>query len=156
MKLTRRPTPLEILEGVQRSLAIQVVPELTSDQARAELGSAVGLLGYLARDFDGAAQSLLEEIADLQQVATQVAAAFRAAGHSEEATDLEVTDPPVDVRVSTLFARHDELQQALLAALLAADHAIEDRAASGDAGGLEDARAAIRAAFVRLNGRRFG
>ena len=155
MNLLPRPTPLEILEGVRRGLAEQVAPELHSDQARSELASATGLLAYIAREFDGAAQSLLDEIAALETVAINAAPALRAADHEPEAAALEAATPegqapPADVRVSTLLARHDALQEALLAALLLADHAIED----GDSS-LAPTQRAIRGAFVRLNQNRF-
>jgi hypothetical protein len=155
VNLLPRPTPLEILQAVQHGLRAHVLPELQSDQARADLAAATGLLAYLAREFDGAAQSLLDEIAGLEAVAIEAIPALRASGHEPEATALAGAAlgdraAPADVRVSTLLARHDALQEALLAALLLADHAIED----GDSS-LAPTQRAIRGAFVRLNQNRF-
>jgi hypothetical protein len=154
VNLLPRPTPLEILQAVQHGLRAHVLPELQSDQARADLAAATGLLAYLAREFDGAAQSLLDEIADLETVASAAVPALRAAGHEPEAAALEAATlgdraAPTDVRVSTLLARHDALEEALLAALLVADHTIE----AGDAS-LGATQRAIRGVFVRLNARR--
>ena len=66
MTILARPTPLEIAAGVEKALTRRVIPELQTEYARALVVSALDLLHYLAREFDGAVQTLLDEIEALE------------------------------------------------------------------------------------------
>jgi hypothetical protein len=151
MTMIEHPTPSEMLAHTARALTTTVAPELTTDYARSQVGSAVGLLQYLAAHVDGAAQDLLDEHADLAGALGAAAPALARAGHdalASRALALAAEAAP-DVRLSTLERRTAALQEALLDALLVAEPAVE---AGDDA--LAPARDAVRAALARANARR--
>jgi hypothetical protein len=151
MTVLARPTPLEIAAGVEKALTRRVMPELQTEYARAQVASALELLHYLAREFDGAVQTLLDEINALESARAETAHTLREAGHDATADALTAParDEVPDLRVSTLLQRSDELQEALLGALLQ----IEREADSG-ASELAPARRELRAVFEDLNERR--
>jgi hypothetical protein len=151
MTVLARPTPLEIAAGVEKALTRRVIPELQTEYARAQVASALELLHYLAREFDGAVQTLLDEINALESARAETARTLREAGHDATADALTAParEEVPDLRVSTLLQRSDELQEALLAALLE----IEREADSG-ASELAPARRQLHALFEDLNERR--
>lgn len=150
MKLVARPTPLEILTGVQQALTENVMPELRTDDARAQLGNAIGLLSYLASEFDDAADSLSNEIDEVRNALLTVIPPLRAAENDNLASRLQsaVDSEPPDIRVSSLLARLDELQETLLETLLYLEPNTE-----GDGESLIAARDTLREALVALNRR---
>ena len=106
-----RPDGVEILRGIQRSLHEYVLPELRSDYATAQVHYALGLLGALAAEWDQAAQRLVDDNADLRNIAGHLsweveardpllAAELRVAGDEHDA----------DVRLSTLATANDRLR----------------------------------------------
>ncbi|MBM3140207.1 MAG: hypothetical protein FJZ92_08345, partial [Chloroflexi bacterium] len=104
MALIARPDATAMLEGMAAALVEAVGPELTTDYARSQLASAVTLLRYLAGEFDGAAQSRLEEIAEVEETLAGAAPALIAAGAGDLAGRLTalLAEPAADARLSTL------------------------------------------------------
>ena len=151
MALISRPTPEEMLSGVARSLTSGLAPELTTDYTRAQLGSALGLLAYLGRQFDSAVQELVEEIESFEAALAASEPELRAAGHDAvgERVAGVIATAASDLRVSTLMQRSDALQEVLLAVLLVAE-----AAADGGDGALSSVRARIRGELVAYNARR--
>jgi len=150
VSLIGRPTPLEILDGVQQALTRNVIPELQTDDARAQLANALGLLSYLATNFEDAAQRLTEDIALLTESLTRTIPAIRDSASANLAERLQsaIDNEAPDLRIPSLLAHSDELQEALLEALLFLEPATE----SGDAT-LIASRDSLRAALVTLNRR---
>jgi hypothetical protein len=60
-----RPTPGELLDGVRRELAAQVLPALPAGAAARQLRAALHVLGALARSWDGHQHRFQDENADL-------------------------------------------------------------------------------------------
>jgi hypothetical protein len=147
--LISRPTPDEILSGVARSLTSALAPDLSTDYARAQLGSALGLLSYLEQQFDSAVQDLVDEIEGFEAALAASEPNLRAAG--EDAIGQRIVGllatPASDLRVSTLMQRSDELQEGLLAALIVAETAAERSSLTGVV-------ARIRRELVGYNARR--
>lgn len=151
MALISRPTPEEMLSGVARSLTSAIAPELTTDYTRAQLGSALGLVAYLGRQFDSAVQELVEEIESFEAALAASEPELRAAGHpaTGERVAGVIATAASDLRVSTLMQRSDALQEVLLAVLLVAE-----AAADGGDGALSSVRARVRGELVAYNARR--
>jgi hypothetical protein len=151
MTVLARPTPLEIAAGVEKALTLRVIPELQTDYARAQLASTVELLHYLAREFDGAVQTLLDEIDALESARAETAQTLREAGHADTADALTAParNQVPDLRVSTLLQRSGELQEALLAALLVVEREVDNGATA-----LAPARRQLHAVLEDLNERR--
>lgn len=61
-----RPTPGEVLEGVRRELAAQVLPELPAGAAARQLRAALHALGRLQRSWDLLPAALEADNADLR------------------------------------------------------------------------------------------
>lgn len=148
MTILARPTPLEIAAGVEKALTRRVIPELQTEYARALVVSALDLLHYLAREFDGAVQTLLDEIEALESACAETALTLREAGYDATAAALTATarDEVSDLRVSTLLQRSDELQEALLSALL-----VVEREADNGVTALALARRQLHAVLEDLN-----
>lgn len=151
MIVLARPTPLEIADGVEKALTGRVMPELQTDYARAQVASTLELLHYLAREFDGAVQTVLDEIDALERARAETAQTLREAGHDAIADALTAPARGAlsDVRVSTLLQRSDELQEALLAALL-----VVEREADNGVTALAAARRQLHAVLEDHNKRR--
>jgi hypothetical protein len=149
--LIDHPTPAELLEGMARALTATVAPELSSDYARSQLGTAVGLLRYLGAQVDGAAQELIDEHREFERALATASPALTAGGHEDAAARLAavLAGSPGDVRLSTLQRRSEALRQTLLDVLLLAAPAAE----SGDLA-LGRARDAAAEALDRANARR--
>jgi hypothetical protein len=61
-----RPTHIELLSGLQRTIAEALLPELTSPYAQAQAMSAVGMLAFVAASLDAHAAYDAAEIKDLR------------------------------------------------------------------------------------------
>jgi hypothetical protein len=149
--LIGRPTPEEILTGVARSLTSALAPDLSTDYAQAQLGSALGLLSYLGRQLDSAVEDLVREIEGFEAALGASEPDLRAAG--EDAMGQRIggvlATPATDLRVSTLMQRSDSLQEVLLAVLIVAE-------AAGERGddALTGVVTRIRSELVGYNARR--
>jgi len=106
-----RPNGEELLRGLQDSLTTYILPEVQTDHARLELMLAQSLLGVLARDWDGAAQRLVDENAALRALARRGADAL---GDKEFAVELRSLAGEADasVRLSDLSTANMRLREA--------------------------------------------
>jgi hypothetical protein len=68
-----RPTTDELLRGLQASLLTYVLPEVQSEFARTEVMLAYALLGIAANEWDGAAQSLVDDNAAMRPLLDRAA-----------------------------------------------------------------------------------
>jgi hypothetical protein len=135
-----RPRAEEIIRGIERSLMEQVLPEVKTPYAAAQIHYAVLLLHTLKTESDGAASRLVEDNASLRSFAARAADALQAVDPAL-ATELrgaaEETD--ADLRLHTLGDSNDRLR-ALHGRVLAACASARD----GSLAGLErEARAQL-------------
>lgn len=70
------PNSEEVLRGVAGALISHILPEVQSPYARAQLMFSVTMLGVVARDWDGAAQQLVDGNATLRELALRAAGAL--------------------------------------------------------------------------------
>lgn len=106
-----RPGAEEIIRGVQRSLSVHVLPEVSSPYAQAQVNYALFLLNALAAEWDGAAQRLVEDNAAVRDWLGAAAAriAARDAAVAEELRAAAV-EQESDLRISTLARANDRLR----------------------------------------------
>ncbi len=113
-----RPTPAEIIEGLQYSLRNDLQPELHSAWAERMAGSMLWALEHLKQRWLHEHELAVEENADLRTVLDSVAAAVgvdAALGQALGAPDLAVASIPVRPwpPASDLIAENDRLRSAL-------------------------------------------
>lgn len=106
-----RPGGVEILRGIQRSLQEQILPEVRSEYATAQVHYALMLLNALAAEWDDAAQRLVDDNADMRNIAGHLSWEIEARDPAL-AAELRVAgdDKDPDVRLSTLTAANDRLR----------------------------------------------
>jgi hypothetical protein len=115
-----KPDAVEIMRGIQRSLMTHVLPEVSTAYATAQVHYAVLLLNALVAEWDGAAQRLVEDNAELRAFCGRTAGQFQDT-NPILAADLAavVIEQDADLRLSTLGGANDRLR-ALVAAVEAA------------------------------------
>ncbi|HZQ36693.1 MAG TPA: hypothetical protein VFD32_12225 [Dehalococcoidia bacterium] len=116
-----RPNTPELVRGLSANLLTELLPRLDSAWTQAQLRSVVGLLESIAAEWDGAADQLARENADLQNVCAQAAAVCERPDAEAELTalaralrDAAALPPTPDLRLSTLAARNAVLWQAVI------------------------------------------
>jgi hypothetical protein len=124
-----RPNAEELLKGAQRAMVTYLLPELQTDFARTELMLTTTLLTIAANQWDGAAQSLVDDNAALRALAGRAAEApgTDAALADELRTLANAVDP--SVRISELSATNAALRDALGRYAVAADDGDDVRGA---------------------------
>jgi hypothetical protein len=106
-----RPTPGELLDGVRRELAAQVLPALPPGAAARQLRAALHVLGELARSWDGHQRRFENENADLDASMT---AFCDLTGFAREPVTANVPIPGVgDAGLQELMLRNAALQAEL-------------------------------------------
>ena len=109
-----RPYPEEVIQALQRGVASHFFPELTSAYAQAQFMPAQILFGVALRDFDAAAQNLLDANRELRSLLEQVAAALalieREDARSARELSAMLPAPSADVRLASLRAEFDGLR----------------------------------------------
>jgi hypothetical protein len=108
-----RPNAEELLKGAQRAMVTYLLPELQTDFARTELMLTTTLLTIAANQWDGAAQSLVDDNAALRALAARAADAPNTDAFvaDELRTLADATD--ASVRISELSAANAALREAL-------------------------------------------
>jgi hypothetical protein len=116
-----RPNTPELVRGLSANLLTELLPRLDSAWAQAQLRSVVGVLESIAAEWDGAADQLVRENADLQRLCAAAGTVAEQAGVAAELATLTpalrsaATLPPTaDLRLSTLAARNAALWEALI------------------------------------------
>jgi hypothetical protein len=124
-----RPNAEELLRGAQRAMVTYLLPELQSDFARTELMLTTTLLTIAANQWDGAAQSLVDDNRALRSLAARAAESPATDGFTADElhTLANASDP--SVRVSELAAANAALRDALGRYAVAAPVDDEARAA---------------------------
>src|SRR5690349_13213402 len=116
-----RPNTPELVRGVSANLLTELLPRLDSVWAQAQLRSVVGVLESIAAEWDGAADQLVRENADLQDICGR--ATSTVTRHKDEAKlamleqalrDAAALPPPPDLRLSTLATRNAALWEAVI------------------------------------------
>ena len=116
-----RPNTPELVRGLSANLMADLLPRLDSAWSQAQLRSVIGVLESIAAEWDGAADQLVRENADLQslcgraattaeQPSTDAALAALAPALCEAAA----LPPATDLRLSTLAARNAALWDAVI------------------------------------------
>lgn len=116
-----RPNTPELVRGLSANLLMELLPRLDSAWAQAQLRSVVGVLESIAAEWDGAADQLVRENADLHRLCARAAAAAERPDIDPELgalapalSELAVLPPTADLRLSTLAARNAALWEALI------------------------------------------
>jgi hypothetical protein len=124
-----RPNAEELLKGAQRAMVTYLLPELQTDFARTELMLTTTLLTIAANQWDGAAQSLVDDNAALRALAARAAAspAIDAALADELRALASASD--ASVRISELSQANAALRDVLGRYAVAADVSDDVRAA---------------------------
>ncbi len=116
-----RPNTPELVRGLSANLLTELLPRLDSAWAQAQLRSVVGVLESIAAEWDGAADQLVCENADLQRLCAEAAAVAVQPGAETNlaaiAPALQASaalPPTIDLRLSTLAPRNAALWEALI------------------------------------------
>lgn len=109
-----RPYPEEVIQALQRGMASHFLPELKSSYAQAQFMPAQILFGVALRDFDAAAQDLLDANHALRALLADVHTALAEIDHKDAraARDTLAALPAsaTDIRLSSLRAEFDGLR----------------------------------------------
>ena len=110
-----RPYPEEIVQALQRGLAAHFLPELSSSYAQAQAMPAQMLFGIALRDFNTAAQDLLDANRELRGLLATFDDALAQVDRDDvrrARQSLAALPPPAaDVRLTSLRAEYDALRQ---------------------------------------------
>ena len=127
-----RPTHVELIQGLQASLLIDVLPEVKTTYAQWQTQIALLVLGVLAQEWDGAVQDLLDENRSLRDLLGRGARAVQALDSGTPlvglARDLKERAQEADgapYTISALSGRNDELRGLLTRLLVACEDAGE-------------------------------
>lgn len=119
-----RPYPEEVLRTLQTGLSAHFLPEISSRYAQAQFAFAQLLFMVVQRDYDSAAQDLVDASRELRAILAEADAALASVGRDDaraaRARLAALPPPAASVRLSALRAEHEALRQAVcdIAALI--------------------------------------
>jgi hypothetical protein len=109
-----RPYPEEVVQALQRGLTAHFLPEVTSAYAQAQAMPAQMLFGIALRDFDSAAQDLIDANRGLRALLADLDAALALVDRDDaRRARAPLPAPAADVRLASLRAEYDALRQVI-------------------------------------------
>lgn len=112
-----RPYPEEVLRTLQTGLGAHFLPEISSRYAQAQFAFAQLLFMVVQRDYDSAAQDLIDGSRELREILGEAHAALAAVDRDDARAARErlsaLPAPAESVRLSALRREHEGLRQAV-------------------------------------------
>lgn len=84
-----RPHSLEIIQGIQNALLTQVMPELRSSFAQAQLMYITMLLNVVAKHWDGGVQALVDDDRRMREIFRQAAEVLASLASTRPAAEID-------------------------------------------------------------------
>ncbi|MGQ9573017.1 MAG: hypothetical protein ACUVV3_07535 [Dehalococcoidia bacterium] len=128
-----RPNPVEILRGVQQTLTLDVLPELTTPYAQDRVQLSLMLLQAVAQEWDTAADSLVKDNREMRDIFREAIAVIASIPQASRPKELRGLFSPLrtaarqreddSFAISALTERNNELKGLLERLLVACEEA---------------------------------
>jgi hypothetical protein len=131
-ELQMRPYPEEVLRALQTGVGSHLAPEVKSSYGQAQFAFAMLLFGVVQRDYDSAAQDLIDANATLRDILVGARDAIATLDRDDARDIARALDalPPAatSARLSSLRSEHDALREAVIRLVPLVEPAADDPA----------------------------